>query len=320
MNGKTNGLHFLEVMFIAIVVGTAVLVGLLPSHSLVILNLFFLPIVASAFFFGRSHAGVLAFLCVLVVSIVIALGLRDDTNVSTVGMGLAVCIWGAALGLTSLLVGTLSDEREAKTKELAEAYIGVVQVFSQYLHGGDPRGKARSVRVAELSQKIGAEMKASPQEIEDIRVAALLCDVEDVEVTTRVISKAVGAFADGGGMAEHTFRGRDLAFSLATVIKGAMPLLVDPAVMEVEGEGLAMDATPRDMPQGTRIIEMARSYEAMADACRAAGQPVADDLLKQLRRDSAERDHQIVTALERVVTSSTGKNTSSDPPEPHSEI
>ena len=41
--------------------------------------------------------------------------------------------------MTALLVGSLSDERKAKVRELHEAYVGVVEVLSKYLQSANPR-------------------------------------------------------------------------------------------------------------------------------------------------------------------------------------
>ena len=102
----------LEVFLILIAVAMTMLFHMMADYKLVVLNLFFLPVVLAGFFLGRYRAGVLAIFCVIATSFVTALNLQGFASVnSPIVIGLTVCAWGGVLGLTALLVGTLSDER-----------------------------------------------------------------------------------------------------------------------------------------------------------------------------------------------------------------
>ncbi|HUG92737.1 MAG TPA: hypothetical protein VML55_17990, partial [Planctomycetaceae bacterium] len=159
----------LEIALIVVSVGLVCLLYRAAESRLVVLNLFYLPIVLAAFFLGRYRAGVLALFSVVGVVVVAALDLGDFTTPgSPLAVGLSLLVWAAVLGLTALLVGTLSDERSAKLSELHEAYVGVVEVLSRYLQSANPQLKARSLRVAELSQRVASEMRLSTREIDDI--------------------------------------------------------------------------------------------------------------------------------------------------------
>ena len=120
---------------------------------------------------------------------------------------LILTIWGAVLGITSILVGTLSDASTRRIDELHDAYLGVMEVLVQYLNSGDPKLKNRTAKLSELSQQVAARMRLSDAEIDNIRVAALLQDIENIEVTARVIRKAVGTLSQGSQrkQLEHTF-------------------------------------------------------------------------------------------------------------------
>ena len=121
-------------------------------------------------------------------------------------IGLALTIWAAVLALTAILVGTLSDERSEKIVELHGAYVGVVEVLSRYLNDADPKLNERSALGSELAQEVAARMKLSGREIDDIRVATLLQDMESFEVTAKVIQKAIGSIAQEQGAAAHISR------------------------------------------------------------------------------------------------------------------
>ena len=172
----------LEIALILVCVGLTCLLYTMQGHKMVILHLFFLPVVLGAFFLGRYSAGILAVFCVIAASLVTATTLPEFfAPNSFMVIALATAVWGAVLALVAILVGTLSDDRLQKAEELHEAYVGVVEVLSQYLQSAQPRLKARSIRVAEISHQVAEAMKFSPRQIDDIRVAALLYDMGNIE-------------------------------------------------------------------------------------------------------------------------------------------
>ena len=241
--------RLLEVMIIVLTMGITVLLYRMQVYRMVILNLYFLPVTLSGFFLGRYRAGVIAVLCVLGASIVTAMSLSDAAGTPLL-TAFAVAVWASVLGLTALLTGTLSDERTGQLEELHDAYVGVVEVLSQYLQGAHPRLKARSIRVAELSHNVAARLKFSPREIDDIRVAALLYDVGNIEITSRVIRRAIDTLdSDTGKQESQTIQGMDLMLSLASVLNGAVPLLLN----QQDGHDGCQDDSS-NAPLGARII------------------------------------------------------------------
>jgi hypothetical protein len=298
---KDRGLqHTLELMLLIVVIGLACLFYQVQGYKLVVLNLFYLPVVLCAFFLGTYRAGILAVFCVTVASIVTVTNLPGFASFfSPLMIGLVVTVWGAVLGLVAILVGTLSDERKAKTAELHEAYIGVVEVLSRYLQSANARLKARSIRVAELSQKVALAMKLPLKLVDDVRIAALLYDIGNVEVTTRVFRKAVGTLeTDPNKLEQHTFRGIDLIQSLGSVLSGASPMLVHQPDVTHDPQSMG------DIPLGTRIIWAVRAYDELS-AEQQPGRRTLNPIqaIDELRRDqSGGYDSEVVDALSRVVS------------------
>jgi hypothetical protein len=304
MPNKTPAQHkFLEITLIVICVALCCLLYRVGDCRMVVLNLFYLPVVLAAFFLGRYRAGVLALLCMVCVSVVIALNL-DTAAVyaSPLAVGLALTIWGAVLGINAILVGTLSDDSTRRIEELHDAYLGVVEVLVQYLNSADPKTKARATKISELSQRVAASMRLSDTEIDNIRVAALLQDIESLEVTARVIQKAVGDLTHKSrkNRLEHTFNGSDLVQSLGSVLTGALPLLVD------HGDCLHTDETeegvrlPAEPALGAAILYTVRSYLTLLSQNPSTANP--RQAINVLKNDS-EFDHHpaVIYALEQTV-------------------
>ena len=305
MNAKlTKDRRVFELMLIVVILGMTFLLFRLGGHKMVVLNLFFLPVVISGYYLGRTSAGVLALLSALAVGITATLDSSGFAAFSAPEMvGLALTVWAASLGLTALLVGTLCDERAATIDELHQAYVGVVEVLSKYLHCADPKVRARSVHIAELSQAVAEELKLPVRAIDDLRVGALLYDIGNVEITTQVIAKAMDTLqAKSTDRHKHTFHGLDLVQSLGSVLRGAVPLLLtqDDAVREcLAAEGSLPE---REVPIGAKVLRAVRAYEAMTAENVGAPALSPDQALAELRKDpSGEHDPEVLSALERTI-------------------
>lgn len=297
-----------EGMLLVITLGMMFLLWRMGEQRMVVLNLFFLPIVLSGYFLGRTSAGVLALFSVLTVTIVTTL---DPVGLATfrnpIMVGLALTVWGGALGLTAILIGTLCDQRARSVRDLREAYVGVVEVLSKYLQSANPKTKARSIRIAELAQQAAEEMRLSQKEVDDVRVGALLYDLGNVEITTQLLNKAMGTLgSEDAGTGSYTFSGSELVQSLGTVLHGAVPLLLrqDDALREfVPGE--LSDHLPA-VPLGAKIIRAVRAHESLTSG--DSGEPTRspEDAVRELRKDvSGGFDPDILDVIERITQRST---------------
>lgn len=262
---KSDRQRPLEICLILVCIGLTTLLHQVNGFKLVVLNLFYLPVVISAFYLGRYRAGILAFFCVISATVITVNDLQSFAAYSSpMTVALAVTIWGAVMGLNSLLVGTLSDDRTKTISELHDAYLGVVEVLSRYLNSADPKLHARTRRVADLSVRVARQMNLSSKEIDDIRVAALLQDLEHVEVTAKVIGKAIGDLGSRRLCPSdaHTFQGSDLVHSLGSVLTGALPLLITDR-QSLEWDAATGTQRPTTAPFGARIIQTVRAYDGL---------------------------------------------------------
>ena len=309
--------QFLEIVLILISLGLCVLFYRIDGYRVVVLNLFYLPVVLAAFFLGRYRAGVLALLCAVGAAGVTAWDLGGfAVFTSPVMVGLAMTIWAAVLALTTILTGTLSDERLQKTAELHDAYVGVVEVLSQYLNNADKQLNAHSTLNSRLAQQVAARLNLSDREIDDIRIATLLQDMESIEVTTRVIRKAIGSLAHEKA-SQHTFHGGDLAQSLGRVLRGALPLLVEhDRHFDPSGAGADDDLVANaEAPMGAHVIRTVRCYLTLVH--EQPGDISPAEALDILENDTEEEHHPAVLhALKQVVLDSSADTAQPENPEP----
>jgi HD-GYP domain-containing protein (c-di-GMP phosphodiesterase class II) len=298
---KANNTLVLEILLVLVTLALTCLLFKTSAFKVIVLNLFYLPVILAAFFLGRYRGGVLAFFSVLSASVVLSFSLGEFTaSSSPLIVALSVLVWGGVLGLAALLVGTLSDELASRMTELHEAHVGVVEVLSHYLQSAHPSLKDHSQRVAAICRDLATHLKLGQKDVDDIRVAALLCDMENIEITARVIRKAIGDLGDGqksGG--QHTFHGTELVRSLGPALLGAFPLVLNQSGPAHE------HTTSGPAPLGARIIRTVRAYDALLHGKWGLPETTPAAAIKELWRDvEAEHDPMILHALERVVTRS----------------
>lgn len=301
MNKKDR--RILELMLIVVTIGMTYMAYRMGTYKMVVLNLFFLPIVISGYYLGRTSAGVLALFCTLSVTLVATLDPAGFAAYqSPVMIGLAITVWASILGLTAILVGTLCDERSARVHELHEAYVGIVDVLFKYLQSANPNVKARSIRIAELCQSVAEELKLSRVQIDDIRVGALLFDLGNVEITTKMINKAINTLESSPDTyAKNTFLGVDLVNSLGSVLHGAVPLLINQGDEVQDVYAMEEEIEKPDMPLGAHIIRAVRKYDALVyDGNNNIKRPTID-VINEIKNDINDPiDDEILGALERV--------------------
>lgn len=301
---RTRDRRVFEVMLVVTVLGMTSLLHQMEGHKMIILNLFFLPVVLSGYFLGRSSAGTLAVFSAIVVTVVIALDSSGFASYSSPAViGLVVTVWAAVLGLTALLIGTLCDQRTSKVEELHAAYVGVVEVLAKYLQCASARVKTRTIRCAELSQAVAETMRLSSKQIDDVRVGALLFDIGNVEITTKLITKAVDTLeAQAATDNKHTFQGMELVQSLEPVLSGAVPLLMNQD--EAGHDCLATEEEKLiDLPVGTKIIRAVRAYDELTTDESCAAPMTPGEAVKALQRDTSSKyGRDVIRALVKCVT------------------
>lgn len=268
---KGSPLKSLSDRMFEVLLVTVVLASIVVAHQLVgangaVLHFFYLPVMIAAHWFGRRLAGTIALFSVLVVVIFAMLDpgrYLSQGAPSPLVLALNLAVWGAFLGLNTIVIGTLCDQRVARITQLKEAYMGIIEVMSKYLQAADQYTKSHSIRVAELAESIAREMQLKPDEIEDIRVGALLHDIGKVEISTRLIQKAAALTEEERDeMSSHTVQGAELVRSLGSIMSGAATLIAHHHDHYSSGDPSGAEGQS-PIPMGARIIAVADTYDAI---------------------------------------------------------
>ena len=155
-----------------------------------ILGLYTLPTLFSAYFYGRRHAVLTAFASVFVVTLLVHISPFSLTDGGVEGekwyelMG-----WGGILVVTAYAMGTMYEHKAAQLGELRETYFGVLMILRQFV-SKDKYTQNHSYRVSVYAMKLATCLGLSPERVEDVQAAALLYDIGKLDISRKILYKS----------------------------------------------------------------------------------------------------------------------------------
>jgi putative nucleotidyltransferase with HDIG domain len=209
---------------------------------------------------------------------------------------------GASVELDAL-AGTFDALRAAVSAAEAEsesAYLGVIGALAAALDARDPYTAGHSERVAGLSVAIGREMQLSENDLEVLRLGALLHDIGKIGVSDAILRKpATLNDEEFEQIKQHPTLG-------ARILKPLNFLSEHLAIVELHHEqpdgrgypyGLAGDA----IPLLARIVHVADAFDAMTTPrAYRPGRPATEAMSELWRWAGTMFDLQVVQVMARM--------------------
>jgi putative nucleotidyltransferase with HDIG domain len=278
-------------------------VNFLVIQKMVFLNFYYLPVLISGYFLGRKNAILTGILSIGLVTFLAIL--YPHTFITKSGesrLYLDLIIWGGFLLLAAHIVGVLYEQKEKKINELKQAYVGVVEILSKYLESADRYTKGHSVRVADLATEAATLMHLPYQEVENIRVAALLHDIGKIEISTELISKAASlTIEEKKTMDTHVDKAAELLTTVGPVLKDAIPIMSAHHAYFIEN-GTYQDGKYLQIPLGARILSVADSFDAMiSDRPYRAGMQIWQAMEELEKGAGTQFDPEVIKVFRDVV-------------------
>jgi len=294
--------NHIEKLLILLLTGTILLIHYFVTQKMTFLNFYYLPVLVSGYVLGRNYA---IYTSILSICLVVFLGVLYPSSFHTesgsVILASDLMIWGGFLFLASVTVGTLYEHKEKKIQELRKAYVGVIEILTKYLDSWDRYTKGHSLRVAEYASDIAKVMNLPNDEIENIKVAGLLHDIGKIDVSAELINKAASLTEEERRLvAGHTEKGAEILFSVGTVLREAIPIVLTHHKFFIEAG--PMERKYNSLPLGARIIAVADSFDSMiTDRPYRAGKPIWQ-VMEELDRESGNQfDPAVVNAFKEVM-------------------
>ena len=292
-----------ELWLVLSIVVIAWLLNSLLSSQRMLLGLYTLPTVASAYLYGRRHATLTALASTLLVVYMRLI------NPGLFGYGgglrvqgqdwLEISAWGGTLILTAYLMGTLYKHKSDQLAELRETYNGILLILRHFV-SKDKYTENHSWRVSVYATRIAAEMGFAEQRIEDVRAAALLHDIGKLDISREILYKAARLTeAEFEEMKSHVDKGVAMLEPVGGSLRRILPIVLGHHD-KFDGSGYH-PARGEQIPLEARIICAADAYDAMtSDRPYLKGMSFLQ--AKDVMQEKAGRDFDpdVVDALVRV--------------------
>jgi putative nucleotidyltransferase with HDIG domain len=248
----------LSVFVIAAVLNFAV------TGQRMVLALYTLPTVASAYFYGRRHATLTAVASALVVSILLwatPAPFATGPFRAEAMLWVDVVLWACVLVITGYMMGTLYDHKTAQLQELRQTYYGVLEVLRHFV-SNDKYTENHSYRVSIYATRLASYMRFSPDAIEDVRAAALLHDIGKLRVGRELLYKAARLTEEEyHRMQQHVPLGVEVLETVGGSLRRILPIVLTHHERH-DGDGLnAMAAA--DVPLEARVLKVADVYDSL---------------------------------------------------------
>lgn len=243
----------------------AYLINWLISSDRMMLGLYSLPIIFSAYFYGRRHATLTALAAVLVVVLLVHSNpalMTADSRIRIVGeRWYDVTVWGSTMMIIAYAMGTLYEKMMAQVVELRKTYDGVLMILRHFI-SKDKYTENHSYRVSVYASKIASYMDLDPLRIEDVRAAALLHDIGKLDISREILYKAARLTEEEyKEMKNHVDRGAALLEPVGGSLRRVIPIILAHHD-RYDGNGYRPTAGA-DIPIEARIISVADVWDSL---------------------------------------------------------
>ena len=293
--------HFEEILVLVVSL-MVVSASFFIFQQLAFLNFYYLPVLVSGYVLGRRMSILTAVFCV---SLIAFSAINNPGLFQTKTGGLLLVsdfmLWGGFLILAGYVVGTLYEQKEKKIQELKNAYVGVLEILAKYLESYDRYTRSHSLRVADYATSIAIAMELPRNQVENVKVAALLHDIGKIQISSDLIKKAAALTdKEKEEVDAHPQKGLELLSMVGAVLKEAMP------IVEAHHDYFAEMSSSekgggKQIPLGARILAVADSFDAMVtDRPYRKGKTHWEALEELDRFAGTQFDPQVVEAFKRV--------------------
>lgn len=200
----------------------------------------------------------------------------------------------------------MSDRLEEHIARLAKAatenrelFVGTVKALAAAIDGKDKYTRGHSERVARISVGIGKQLALGEEELETLRISALLHDVGKIAIDDNILKKpAALTDAEFEVMKTHPQKGFKI-MSQIPAMKDFLPGMYMHHEM-VNGKGYPQGLSDKEIPLQAKIVSVADTFDAMTiDRPYQKGMLLPDALERIKSFVGTRYDPKVVDALVR---------------------
>lgn len=279
----------LAIFIIALIVNTV-----LAEHRMV-LYLYTIPTLMSAYFYGRRHAVLTAFASTF---LILALTwtnpsiLRSRLQFGIDGWAEFVT-WSGILVITAYFMGTLHERQQANLRDLRQSYDGMLTML-QHIASDNKYSQNHPHRVSLMAAKIADQMQLTTEQCEDVRRAALLHEIEKIGITREMLFQAANIKDDElTQMQADLEEGREMHAAKGSSLRRIMPILL--AYHAAVSKAEKSEQLP-NIPVESKILLVACHYDHLTSAADKRIAP-SEAMERIAQRSGIEYDPEVVDAM-----------------------
>lgn len=228
------------------------------------LNFFYIPVLFGAYYFGKRYATQAALLSAIMIFLIAYFYplTFDFSETSELYKWLDIVTWGGFLLITGYAMGLLYEKKEEKSREVNRTYRGIIEMLSVIIDNADKYTQSHSFRVSVISEMIASTMQLSQEEIDNVRIGALLHDIGKLGVSAETLNK-IGKLSidERNEINNHPRIGTDVLGSSSSKVLDLLPIILHHHE-RYDGSG-QNKLSGSDIPLGARIVAVADVYEAL---------------------------------------------------------
>jgi hypothetical protein len=254
-----------EVSLIILIFVGILAIAFLVHYKFSFLNFFYLPVILSGYFLGKKRAVLTAIFCILLMILYLLFfkllfgtgpGLSLDSSINLI-------TWGGFLILTGAIIGTVSEQRESKIRNLRRSYFGSLEILLKYMEVADDQ-KPRSLRVAHLAGKMAEAAGLEKRECENIKSASLLYEAGDLQSSLPFFGEVVDFMAEETEPSVSHLNDREnvMLKSTASLLEEVEPILYNYYLHYVQ-EAHILDKDLEKIPVGSSLIALADIFDRL---------------------------------------------------------
>ena len=194
------------------------------------------------------------------------------------------------------------ERLKESAEENRELFVGSIRMLAAAIDEKDPYTRGHSGRVAKYSTLIGRELGLTPEDLDTLRISALLHDVGKIGVEDRVLKKP-GALTpeEFGLMKQHTVKGANIMRPVSQ-LKNMLPG-IELHHEHIDGRGYPYGLQGPQIPLMARIIGVADTLDAMTTNRPYQSAMDLEYALGKIKALAGSKfDAVVVNALEAAVT------------------
>ena len=200
-------------------------------------------------------------------------------------------------------IETFIDRLKQAADENHELFLGSIRMLAAAIDEKDPYTRGHSDRVARYSVLIGQQLGLSPEELDKLRISALLHDVGKIGVDDRVLKKPGALTAEEFEiMKQHPSKGANIMRPVAQ-LKDVLPG-IELHHEHINGKGYPYGLKGDEIPLMARIIAVSDTLDAITTNRPYQSAMDTEAALEIIRKVAGTKfDQKVVEALVRLVGS-----------------